>query len=483
MDQTATSTRFLGGSKKFYLNVAIMLCIEIFFRFIPPFGEMTAMGMAVLGVFLGTVYGWLTLDSMPVASLLGVLMMVTTGFYSTANEAFSASFGGTLCLQLIMIFGLVGVLNDANCTELYVRKILNSKLGKRSIWMMLFLFFLCQYILGFFGSWALTLLLLALWREVCKVTGAERGLLTFGISTIILATLFSGQALSFSPVVLVLDGMFSNYTGLPAAPFVNYTVWMFLVSILSGILWLLVGKFLMKIPSPDLKHVSLSQKQKLTRYQLYASIAALIFILGLIYASIFQDPVAVFLNKFGLLGFAAIFLWVFIAIRPADGIQQFGALMGKSVMWDVIVNLAMVTVLSSCMGDPATGIAATVQNVLAFMTDLPLPVFLILITLLPLVLTQYLNNMAVSAVFIPVAASFAISIGVNVYALNAAEYVLTSVAMASPAGCSLAAIYFSLDDMDSKTCTKHAWIAIACTWVVTLLWGVLLTGNLFFPQG
>ena len=296
MDQTATSTRFLGGSKKFYLNVAIMLCIEIFFRFIPPFGEMTAMGMAVLGVFLGTVYGWLTLDSMPVASLLGVLMMVNTSFYSTANEAFSASFGGTLCLQLIMIFGLVGVLNDANCTELYVRKILNSKLGKRSIWMMLFLFFLCQYILGFFGSWALTLLLLALWREVCKVTGAERGLLTFGISTIILATLFSGQALSFSPVVLVLDGMFSNYTGLPAAPFVNYTVWMFLVSILSGILWLLVGKFLMKIPSPDLKHVSLSQKQKLTRYQLYASIAALIFILGLIYASIFQDPVAVFLN-------------------------------------------------------------------------------------------------------------------------------------------------------------------------------------------
>ena len=135
------------------------------------------------------------------------------------------------------------------------------------------------------------------------------------------------------------------------------------------------------------------------------------------------------------------------------------------------------------MGDPATGIAATVQNVLAFMTDLPLPVFLILITLLPLVLTQYLNNMAVSAVFIPVAASFAISIGVNVYALNAAEYVLTSIAMASPAGCSLAAIYFSLDDMDSKTCTKHAWIAIACTWVVTLLWGVLLTGNLFFPQG
>ena len=43
----------LAMSKKYYVNSAIVVLLMVLFRFIPPFGSMTALGMTILGIFLG----------------------------------------------------------------------------------------------------------------------------------------------------------------------------------------------------------------------------------------------------------------------------------------------------------------------------------------------------------------------------------------------------------------------------------------------
>ena len=43
---------------KYLLHVIVMAVITFGFRFLPGPGTVTSYGMAVLGVFLGLVYGW-----------------------------------------------------------------------------------------------------------------------------------------------------------------------------------------------------------------------------------------------------------------------------------------------------------------------------------------------------------------------------------------------------------------------------------------
>ena len=42
----------------YYVHIAIFLLILFGIGFLPPFAQITPMGMKVLGVFLGVIYGW-----------------------------------------------------------------------------------------------------------------------------------------------------------------------------------------------------------------------------------------------------------------------------------------------------------------------------------------------------------------------------------------------------------------------------------------
>ncbi|ONI41919.1 hypothetical protein AN396_02660 [Candidatus Epulonipiscium fishelsonii] len=48
--------------KNVTLHTIIGLCIMIFGGFIPPIYEMTEIGMQVIGIFLGTLYLWSTVE-------------------------------------------------------------------------------------------------------------------------------------------------------------------------------------------------------------------------------------------------------------------------------------------------------------------------------------------------------------------------------------------------------------------------------------
>ncbi len=45
-----------------YIHIAIMLVITFGVGFLPPFGQITEIGMKVLGCFLGIVYGWIFIE-------------------------------------------------------------------------------------------------------------------------------------------------------------------------------------------------------------------------------------------------------------------------------------------------------------------------------------------------------------------------------------------------------------------------------------
>lgn len=48
----------LQVTKKNSIHFILTIFLCFFFRFLPPFGQMTEYGMGILGAFLGAIYGW-----------------------------------------------------------------------------------------------------------------------------------------------------------------------------------------------------------------------------------------------------------------------------------------------------------------------------------------------------------------------------------------------------------------------------------------
>ena len=47
-----------GSGKNKIIHTIVILALFFLFRYIPPFGSVTEVGMAVLGIFLGCIYAW-----------------------------------------------------------------------------------------------------------------------------------------------------------------------------------------------------------------------------------------------------------------------------------------------------------------------------------------------------------------------------------------------------------------------------------------
>lgn len=146
----------------------------------------------------------------------------------------------------------------------------------------------------------------------------------------------------------------------------------------------------------------------------------------------------------------------------------------KAANWELIVVMALITILSNSLSAAETGIMDTVSNLLSpILTGQGPILFLILITFIPLAITNVLNNLVVGMLFVPIAYSMAVPMGINTGMLFVVLVLLTSCALATPAGCAVAAMYFGNTEwIDSTSATKYGLIFALLAWLVTLIVGV-----------
>ena len=72
-----------------YVHAIIMFVIMFGVGTLPTFGQVTPLGMKILGVFLGTMYGWIFIDLLW-PSLIGLVVLGLTE-YTTIGEAFASA--------------------------------------------------------------------------------------------------------------------------------------------------------------------------------------------------------------------------------------------------------------------------------------------------------------------------------------------------------------------------------------------------------
>ena len=80
-------------SKSKYIHFAVVLALMFLFRFYSPIGTITPYGMAIIGIFIGLIYGWsVDADNLIWTSLLALVALGVTDF-GTAGQAIVSGFG------------------------------------------------------------------------------------------------------------------------------------------------------------------------------------------------------------------------------------------------------------------------------------------------------------------------------------------------------------------------------------------------------
>ena len=84
-----TQTKNNRQTEMFYwLKIVLVLAIQILFRFLPNFGQVTDLGMSILGIFLGAIVGWCICDA-AWPSITAILLLGMTD-YGTISGIFSS---------------------------------------------------------------------------------------------------------------------------------------------------------------------------------------------------------------------------------------------------------------------------------------------------------------------------------------------------------------------------------------------------------
>ena len=159
--------------KKTYFHVAGILAFMFLFGLLPPFGPLTQMGMQVLGIFIGMIWGW-TIGETIWPSLLGlVLLGFTEGNTVTGilNTAFSNTVLQQVLFSLLFCYGITA----CGLLELVAKWILSRKFAKKGPYWMLFAFCLAAAVAGAVttNSLPVTILLWSIFYPIAKTLKLE----------------------------------------------------------------------------------------------------------------------------------------------------------------------------------------------------------------------------------------------------------------------------------------------------------------------
>ena len=110
----------------YYVHIAIFLLILFGIGFLPPFAQITPMGMKVLGVFLGVIYGWCFI-ALDWPSLVALVALAIVGYDSGTNLLMSG-WSFSVIPQIVLCFIFAEAISQTQLTDYISNKLLQFKL-------------------------------------------------------------------------------------------------------------------------------------------------------------------------------------------------------------------------------------------------------------------------------------------------------------------------------------------------------------------
>lgn len=475
---------------KWYLNSVISLSLMIFVRFIPAPEPMTPLGMTVVGIFIGAIYGWCT-TNMIWPSIMALIFFGFTGF-TTPTAAWGSLISNMTVGIAFWLMISVGLLKNIGLLNYIANWSVSRKFTQGKPWLLFVIIYLCAAVCAScLSEVAVTLAFWGLVWAMCDEVGYGKGTKTGAWATfsIALVVAFGGFLLPFKMAVISNFGFLAAGSGGAfdgSYDYGSWTVFTLTVCTIMFAVYLLISRFILRIDLskfasyvPERKEQVKMTKQQKVCLILFAALFILLMAPSFMPKGLLITGV---LKKLNTTGCAMLIIAITCFIRiDGEPLLKFEDLVAQNVIWNVILMFGTALVLCSCINNEASGVAAWLKIIFApIFGNLSPYAFVVCYMLLGILITNFINNAVVGAILIPISYSFSVALGLNPVAICACMILFADFGImlpsASPTG---ALLYNNMGWIPQKSLYKYCFLGIALFICASLFVGWPLANILF----
>ena len=232
------------STTRYIIDVAIILFLIFGFGvIIPPIAPVTPLGMQMIGILAGCIYGWVK-GLLVWPSVLGV---IATGFVTGmgVNKALSAAWGNDTVILIISSYFLCAGLAKTNMLDTITLFILQRKFARKSPWLLALAMFIAAFVGGALVGTMVTCILL--W----VLLGKLRDSMELDINNPYIHYIACGMAICaycgytivpWNAMILITNGVMAAVNPSFVVNFMSYSMVGIILSIVTLPALVLVGK-------------------------------------------------------------------------------------------------------------------------------------------------------------------------------------------------------------------------------------------------
>ena len=462
-----------------WINYVITFFLLFFFRFLPPVGGLSPVGMQVVGVWIGVLYGWVTL-SISWPSILGVVALGMTD-YMPMEELLREAFGSHTMVMIMALLLLAAFVQQADLTNLIVDFLLTRKSTQGRPFVTLFYFLLAGFFAAILSQCvAVLVIFLELFRQMMRVTDLKpysRAVPTFLVG-MVFSFVIGDIALPFKGCAILGIGAYESLTG-KSMNMMQYTAYVLPMCLFLIVVYVLFCKFILRVDLSGLANYvhKPSAGHEITLQKKISLIGVLVALLTLLVPSILPASweITAVVNNMGLGGLALLVVGLFMVIK-LDGkpLMSFDRL-APYFPWDVLFIIAILLPLSNAISSDAVGLKQILADLITpLMSGVPGLLLIFLIVVISGFITNFANNMVICTIFVTIITFMGDLLPFDPVMLSCLAIIASNLSMFFPAANPMNAIVFSQKDIVTfKAELTHGLISWAFLSVVTAVVGYL----------
>lgn len=477
---------------KYYIFSAIGIAIMLFFGYLPPFGAVTELGMKVLGIFIGAIWCFSTVGCFWPA-LLALILFGTSGLYEGGVTAtFAAAFGSDTWLFVLFVLAFAAMINNSGASKVIANNMASWKFTKGKPYAVSWVLLTIAYVVGALISVTPGIVITwAILYVMCEGYGYKPHdkYPTLMVIAITFAALMGQAALPFKAAPIMYMNALSKATdGAVTVSYAQFALVAIPMTYLAGISPLLAMKFIFRPDVSLIKNsdfVFTSDETKFNSEQKIFMLFLAAFFVLLFLPGIFTQAggFIAWLKTIGNTAICVLLLIIagFVMKKNGTSFVNLAKTFKDGIPWETMMILAFAVVATSAMTNAACGIK---DQIAAWLTPLfgegtGMGLFIFLVILLSAVITNFIGNLIVGLMFVPIIVAFATSAGIS-QNLVVAIAVTTNMSLFLPSASPLAALLHSNTEWcSSNDIYKYSWPIVIVGVLVCFLVCVTL-GNLVF---
>lgn len=407
---------------KAYLNYAIILGLMIFFRYLPPPEGLNSVSMEVIGIFLGTLYGWITV-SMGWPSIVGLVAFGLSN-YTSMSGALSYGFGGEIIVMVLALLLFAAFVQQADITDFILDFLMRRKSCQGRPYVLLGYFFLAGYIASLLSyCTAVFIIFIGFFKAMMQKSGMQpysRAVPCLMIG-MILAILYPELALPFKSTSIYCIGTFEAMSGMKVS-IPDYILFMMPMTLAAVGLHLLSCKYIFRIDVSCLANYTYdsSKKYELSKRQKYSLIGGTLALLALLVPGIIPEGCSIkpFIDELGGSGLTLLVICALMMVRVDDKPLMDLKEVAAFFPWQIFFCMAFLFPVAAAISSDAVGL----KHVLAssgqeLLQGLPVALTVIMFVLLPAFLTNFMNNAIIGIIGLSILGTIQAGLSANILIL------------------------------------------------------------------